>query len=70
MSKLMMICKKATTKGWDDTIWVELLFNMHRAPVWDKGKILQMDHGKVCTALRMHIIVNSVLENGWDAQLC
>lgn len=65
MSKLMMICKKATTQGWDDTVWVELLFNMHTASVWDK-----MGHKKVCAAWRIHVIVSSMLENGRDAQLC
>lgn len=54
MSKLMMICKKATTKGWDDTIWVELLFGMHRASLWDKGKILQMDHEGLCSIADTH----------------
>lgn len=42
-------------------VCTELLFGI-------KGKFCKWTT-KVCAALQIHIIVNSILENGWDAQL-
>lgn len=54
MCKLLMTHKTRGHQGWEDRIWVELLFNMNGASACGEGKTLQMDHGKGCAALPTH----------------
>lgn len=69
MCKLLMTHKTSGHQGWEDRIWVELLFNMNGASACGEGKTANGPWEGVCSTADT-LTVNCLLQSGRDAQLC